>query len=145
VDLGRAHRPGAGRSRHDHAAHDGLMHVDQSTGYLQRLLQRDLPLAATVGISIINGLDFSPVFETVSFYLYGFARESPIYDGELFFYLTSVAISLMTLLLAGIPAALYERVRGLQQSTSGSLAIWLLATALLTLPAILRALALSED
>ena len=68
-----------------------------------------------------------------------------IYDGELFFYLTSVAISLMTLLLAGIPAALYERVRGLQQSTPGSLAIWLLATALLTLPAILRALALSED
>jgi hypothetical protein len=121
------------------------MHVDQSTGYLQRLLKRDLPLAATVAVSIVNGLDFSPVFDSVSFYLYGFARESPIYDGELFFYLTSVAISLMTLLLAGIPAALYERVRGLQQSTPGSLAIWLLATALLTLPAILRALALSED
>ena len=78
------------------------MHVDRSTGYLQRLLKRDLPLAATVGVSIVNGLDFSPVFDSVSFYLYGFARESPIYDGELFFYLTSVAISLMTLLLAGV-------------------------------------------
>ena len=53
------------------------MHVDQSTGYLQRLLKRDLPLAATVGVSIVNGLDFSPVFDSVSFYLYGFARESP--------------------------------------------------------------------
>ena len=92
------------------------MHVDRSTGYLQRLLKRDLPLAATVGVSIVNGLDFSPVFDSVSFYLYGFARESPIYDGELFFYLTSVAISLMTLLLAGIPAALYERVRDLAES-----------------------------
>ena len=51
----------------------------------------------------------------------------------------------MTLLVAGIPAALYERVRRLQQSTPGSLTIWLLATLLLTLPAILRALALSED
>jgi hypothetical protein len=119
--------------------------VDRSEGYLQRLLKRDLPLAATVGIAIVNGLDFSPVFDSVSFWLYGFARESPIYSGELFFYLTSVAISLMTLLLAGIPAALYERVRGLQQSTPGSLTIWLLATLLLTLPAILRALALSED
>jgi hypothetical protein len=104
-----------------------------------------LLLAATIGIAIVNGLDFSPVFDAVSFYLYTFARESPIYDGELFFYFTSMAITLMTLLLAGIPAALYERVRGLQQSTPGSLTIWLLATALLTLPAVLRALALSED
>ncbi len=119
--------------------------MDRSSGYLHKLLGRDVPLAATVGVSIVNGLDFSPVFDSVSFFLYSFARESPIYDGELFFYLTSVVISLMTLLLAGIPAALYERVRGLQQSTPGSLAIWLLATALLTLPAILRALALSED
>jgi hypothetical protein len=119
--------------------------VDRSGGYLQRLLQRDLPLAATVGLAVVNGLDFSPVFDSVSFWLYTFARDTPLYHGEVFFYLTSVAISLMTLLVAGIPAALYERVRRLQQSTPGSLTIWLLATLLLTLPAILRALALSED
>ena len=104
-----------------------------------------MPLAATVALAIVNGLDFSPVFDSVSYWLYTFARESPLFDGELFYYLTSVAITLMTLLLAGIPAALYERVRRLQQSTPGSLTVWLLATALLTLPAILRALALSED
>ena len=104
-----------------------------------------MPLAATAALAIVNGLDFSPVFDSVSYWLYSFARESPLFDGELFYYLTSVAITLMTLLLAGIPAALYERVRGLQQSTPGSLTVWLLATALLTLPAILRALALSED
>jgi hypothetical protein len=119
--------------------------VDQSGGYLHKLLGRDLPLAATVGLSIVNGLDFSPVFDSVSYFLYAFAREWPFFDGDVFFYLTSVAISLMTLLVAGIPAALYERARGLQQSTPGSLTIWLVATALLTLPAILRALALSED
>jgi hypothetical protein len=115
------------------------------TSYLQTLLRRDLPLAGTVGLAVVNGLDFSPVFDTVSFWLYSFARGTPLYDGEVFFYLTSVAIALMTLLVAGIPAALYERVRRLPQSTPGSLVIWLLATLLLTLPAILRLLALSED
>jgi hypothetical protein len=119
--------------------------VDLSSSYLPTLLKRDLPLAGTVGLAIVNGLDSSPAFDTVSFWLYSFARDTPLYDGEVFHYLTSVAISLMTLLLAGIPAALYERLRGLPQSTPGSLTIWLLATLLLTLPAILRALALSED
>ena len=119
--------------------------MDRFPSYLQRLLKRDLLLAATIGVAIVNGLDFSPAFDTVSFWLFSFARDSPLYDGDVFYYLTSVAISLMTLLLAGIPAALYERVRGLQQTTPGSLTIWLLATLLLTLPAILRALALSED
>ena len=89
------------------------------------MLRRDLPLAATVAVAVVNGLDFSPVFDSVSYWLYTFARESPLFDGDLFYYLTSVAITLMTLLLAGIPAAIYERIRGLQQSTPGSLAIWL--------------------
>ena len=102
-------------------------------------------MAVTVAMAAVNGLDFSPAFDTVSYWLYTFARGSALYDGEVFYYLTSGAITVMTLLLAGIPAALYERVRGLQQSTPGSLAIWLLATVLLTLPAILRALALGEE
>jgi hypothetical protein len=119
--------------------------VDRLLGYLPKLLKRDLLLAGTAGLAIFNGLDSSPVFDTISFWLYSFARGSPLYDGDVFFYLTSVAISLATLLLGGVPAALYERIRGLQQSTPGSLTIWLIATALLTLPAILRALALSED
>lgn len=113
--------------------------------YLQTFVGRDLPLAGTIGLAIVNGLDFSPAFDTVSFLLYVFSRDTPLFDGDVFFYLTSVSLSLMTLLVAGIPAALYERVRGLQQSTPGSLTIWLVATALLTLPAILRAFALSED
>lgn len=122
-----------------------MTRVDQSRGYLRTLLGRDLPLAATVALAIVNGSDFSPASDTVNSYLSIFARGSPLYDGDLIYYLTWVVITLMTLLIAGIPAALYERVRGLQQSTPGSLAIWLLATVLLTLPAILRALALSED
>ena len=119
VDLCRAHRAGAGCRGDVHAAHDGLTHVDRSRAILQSLLRRDLPLAATVAVAIVNGLDFSPVFDSVFFYSTTFARESPLFDGDLFYYLTSVAITLMTLLLAGIPAAIYERIRGLQQSTPG--------------------------
>ena len=40
----------------------------------------------------------------------------------------------MTLLIAGIPAAVYERIRGLKASTPVSLGIWLVATVLLSLP-----------
>ena len=52
---------------------------------------------------------------------------------------TPFAIAVMTLMLAGIPAAIYERIRGLQTSTSVSLGIWLAATLLLTLPTIMNA------
>src|SRR5262245_64444636 len=147
VDLCCPDRAGAGRCGDRPVGHDGLTRVDRprSIHFLDRLGKRDLPLLATIALALVNGLDVSPAFDSVSFWLYPFARGSALFDGEVFFYLTSLAISAMTLLLAGIPAALYERGRGLAQSTPGSLAIWLAATLLLTLPTILRALALGED
>jgi hypothetical protein len=119
--------------------------MDRDVGYLGTLLGRDLPLAATVGLALVSGLDLSPAFDAVSFYLASFGRNSPLFHPELFYHLTSLAISAMTLLLAGIPAALYERMRGLQTSSPVSLAIWLVATLLLALPVILRVLAPVED
>ena len=116
----------------------------QSFGLLQRLGIRHLAVLATIALALVNGLDISPVFDSVSFWLYTFARGSPLFDGEIFYYLTSAAISAMTLLVAGIPAAIYERARGLRQSTPGSLAIWFLATLLLTLPTLLRAVSMGE-
>ena len=50
---------------------------------------------------------------------------------------SSLMVSTATIILAGIPAAIYERVVGAQDdSTEASLWIWLTGTALLTLPAI---------
>ena len=46
----------------------------------------------------------------------------------------------MTLLIAGIPAALFERFTGAKESTSVSLGIWLGATLLLSLPSLLAAM-----
>ncbi len=50
---------------------------------------------------------------------------------------TSLMVSTATIILGGIPAAIYERVIGAKaDSTEASMWIWLAGTALLTLPAI---------
>ena len=50
---------------------------------------------------------------------------------------TSLMVSTATIILGGIPAAIYERVIGAKEdSTQASLWIWLAGTAILTLPAI---------
>jgi hypothetical protein len=50
---------------------------------------------------------------------------------------SSLMVSTATIILGGIPAAIYERVTGAKDdSTAASMWIWLAATALLTLPAI---------
>ena len=50
---------------------------------------------------------------------------------------SSLMVSTATIILAGIPAAIYERAIGAKDdSTLASLWIWLAGTALLTLPAI---------
>lgn len=50
---------------------------------------------------------------------------------------SSLMVSTATIILAGIPAAIYERVVGAKEDSSvASLWIWLAGTALLTLPAI---------
>ena len=49
----------------------------------------------------------------------------------------SLMVSTATIILAGIPAAIYERLIGAKDnSTIASLWIWLAGTAILTLPAI---------
>ena len=48
----------------------------------------------------------------------------------------SLMVSTATIILGGIPAAIYERVKGItDDSTEVSLWIWLAGTAILTLPA----------
>ena len=50
---------------------------------------------------------------------------------------SSLMVSTATIILGGIPAAIYERLAGVKEdSTEVSLWIWLAGTALLTLPAI---------
>lgn len=110
----------------------------QTPGRLQRLVQRDLPLAGTLALAILNGMPLTSLYDSVSYVLYLFTRGSSFIDQDLLGYLASLLIAVVTLLLSAIPAALYERLRGLQESTPVSLGIWLVATGLLTLPALAR-------
>ena len=125
---------------------------------VSRLIGFGVPLVGVAAIAVYNGslhalvfdsVSYSPVFDSVSQYVSSFARQRHLVRGvlaadpQLYVSLTSVLIAVMTLLIAGIPAALYERVRGLEASTPVSLGIWLVATVLLTLPTIIKAL--SDD
>jgi len=108
-----------------------------------RLLVQGVPLLGAAAIALFNGTFFSPIFDSIFFYLDTFARGTAFYSPQLYLNLTSAFISAMTLLIAGIPAAIYERIRGLKTSTPVSLGIWLVATVLLSLPTIMRAI--SDD
>ena len=101
------------------------------------LLKRDVLLIAVAGISLLNGMHFSPYFDPVFILLKPFIAGTLLTTPLVLFYLTSIFISLMTLLIAGIPAALYERLRGLKESIATSIGIWLAGTLLLALPSLL--------
>ncbi len=47
----------------------------------------------------------------------------------------SLMVSTATVILGGIPAAIYERITGVPESNNTSLWIWLAGTAILALPA----------
>lgn len=101
------------------------------------LLKRDVLLIATAAASLLNGMHFSPYFDPVFILLKPFIAGTLLTTPLVLFYLTSIFISVMTLLVAGVPAALYERFRGLQESNTTSLGIWLACTLLLALPSLL--------
>lgn len=102
-------------------------------------MKRDVTLVATAGLSLVNGMHFSPWFDPVAILLKPFLAGTFLGTPIVFLYLTSIFISVMTLLIAGVPAAIYERVKGLKESNSTSLFIWLGATALLSARAMLAA------
>jgi hypothetical protein len=101
---------------------------------------RGLLLIAAAALALFNGSLSSPFFDSVSYVLYLTTRGLPLMTAARASDVTPLAIALLTLLLAGIPAAIYERIRGLQSSTPVSIGIWLAATLLLTLPTIMNAL-----
>jgi hypothetical protein len=103
----------------------------------ESMMQRDVLLVATAGLSLLNGMHFSPLFDPVAILLKPFVAGTALATPLVFLYLASIFCSLITLLIAGVPAALYERVKGQTESTPASLGIWCAGTALLTLPALL--------
>jgi len=101
---------------------------------------RYLALGGSVLLALFNGSLYSPIYDSVDQILYLFSRSS-VHAGPLPLqpYRTSIFIAVITLLLGGIPAAIYERIRGLDQSTALSTGLWFLVTLLLTLPTLREA------
>lgn len=92
-------------------------------------------LCAVIAVASLNGMFFSPLFDPIFFHVGPLAESLFIPSSPLRLYFTSLLISFLTLALAGVPAALYERARGHTTSTPVSLTIWLVFAVLLTSPA----------
>ena len=92
-------------------------------------------LVAVIGLAILNGM-FSPALIPV-FALHGLWYPfflPAILPGV--FLACSLIVSTFTLMLGGVPAALYEKISGGGKSSGISGLIWLVAVAVLALPAL---------
>lgn len=106
----------------------------------EQLLRQDGSFLGIATLSLLNGMDFSPYFEfgfvLMKPLLHSFSISSPV----LIFYFTSLMLALSTVVIAGVPAALFERITGRTTSDGPSLMIWMGCTGLLALPSMLRLL-----
>lgn len=100
----------------------------------QDLMQRDVLLVATAATTLLNGQSFSPLMDMDAILMRPFVAGTFFQSPVVYLYLTSLFVSATTLVLAGIPAALYERAAGVKDSTSMSLGIWFVAALILTIP-----------
>lgn len=92
-------------------------------------------LVPLLGFAAVNGI-FSPLIGLVLVFA-PYVLPWPV--GEVLplrFMVSSLLLATATLILAGIPAALYERLTGKARSTDVSMWIWLAGTALLSAPAV---------
>jgi hypothetical protein len=99
-------------------------------------MERNFYYIGIAFFGMINGL-FSPLL--LFAYVWSKVLMSfPLFEVEgLIFYFASLMLSTATIILGGIPAAIYERLAGItEDSTPTSLWIWLAGTAILTVPAI---------
>ena len=99
-------------------------------------MDRNLYYIGIAFFGMVNGM-FNPLMA----FAYVFSKvlmNVPLFGSEsLIFYFAALMLSTATIILGGIPAALYERFRGVKDdSTELSLFIWLAGTALLALPAV---------
>jgi hypothetical protein len=97
-------------------------------------LKKDGVYIGIAGLSLLNGMHFSPYFDPLFILLKPFAPGFFLTSPLLMFYFTSLFISTMTLIVGGVPAAIYERNKGLTESTRTSLWVWLGGILVLTIP-----------
>jgi hypothetical protein len=103
------------------------------------VMRRDAFIVGIVGFGAANGMHFSPYFDPAFLIMRPFVQvtffaSSPI----IIFYFTSLVLATFSIMLAGVPAALYERAKGLTRSNATSFGIWFAFMALITLPTVMN-------
>lgn len=103
----------------------------------EAILKQDGYLIGLATLSLSNGMNFSPYFEQGAILLrpilFGFSITSPV----IVFYLTSLTLAVGSILISGVPVAIFERLTGRQTSDSTSMALWLASIFLISIPSIM--------
>lgn len=100
-------------------------------------MDRQTLLLMVVGLCIINGL-FSPYLKVAIPISAALMPELFPRTIEWVLFWNSILLSSATLIFSGVPAALYERLS--ERESTAAAWIWLAGAAVLTLPAVSRAL-----
>ncbi|MCZ8259657.1 MAG: hypothetical protein O9333_05960 [Beijerinckiaceae bacterium] len=103
----------------------------------ETMMQRDGILVGIAGFSLVNGMHVSPWFDPIYILLRPFTPTLIVSSPLLTFYFTSLFISVMSVALAAVPAALFERLTGRKESDTTSMLIWLAFVLLFAIPALL--------
>jgi hypothetical protein len=101
------------------------------------MVERQTLLPVIVGVSMVNGI-FSPYLKVTLAIAAALLPELFPRTIEWVLFWNSILLSSATLIFSGVPAALYERF--FERETMASTWIWLAGAAVLTLPAVSRAL-----
>lgn len=104
----------------------------------EQTMQQDVLLVLVAAISLLNGMQFSPFLVIFAAGLAPILSAFFITSPVLLFYFASLCAGVSTAILAGIPAALYERYAGGGATSVTSLSIWLVGVVILSIPTILR-------
>jgi hypothetical protein len=100
-------------------------------------LRNDGLLIGIAGMSLLNGMHFSPFFDPFFVLMKGLGIGFFINSPLLLFYFTSLILSTASLIVAGVPAAVFERMTGREKSDIVSMSIWFGTALLLALPSLI--------
>jgi len=97
-------------------------------------------IIAIMAVAIVNGV-FSPFFVVTSQVMLASTMPLILLVSPSFVaFFGSLIAATATIMLAGVPAALFERATGRRESDAASCAVWLVTTIVISFPALLRAI-----
>jgi len=97
---------------------------------------------AIMAVAILNGI-FSPFFVVTSQVMITAIIPFLLLAGaSLIAFFGSLIAATATIIIAGVPAALFERLTGREETDSAVYSIWLVTAIVISFPAILRAVSL---